>query len=490
MWTKKIGAFIIGLIMVTFLFTGVQQASAHSFTTTEVNTVFKDALERQIALKGQTDKKYDMYIRADALNVSGSTGTIKQGTNGQSTRWNLRGGPGTTFWIIGQVTSGEKVNITNTVQGNDGFTWYKIQLNKMWVNASPEDIEYYLNPNNFSNDSSHFYQFLDLSTGAGVQASELNKTVLASKGILTGQGQAFIEASKTHSINEIYLISHALLETGNGHSELARGINYNGQTVYNMYGIGAFDGCAKSCGAKYAYDQGWFTPEKAIIDGAKFVARNYIHNGQDSLYKMRWNPANPGHNQYATDIAWAIKQTGRIANLYSSISGHTLSYNIPVYKEQPGTPPEYVHTGNPEPTEITRYPEGIIGTTTTRVNFRNEPNTTAQSFIRTLDTQTRVQVLGINFNGWYEVKIGRATGWVSGEYVSLQNLYQISTSSTSLNVRAQPNGEIIDSVKKDEYITGVLQKNGQVHTNNSWTQVDYNKRTSWVSSDFLKKVGQ
>lgn len=58
-----------------------------------------------------------------------------------------------------------------------------------------------------------------------------------------------------------------------------------------MYGIGAVDGNAIEEGAKTAYLNGWTTVEKAIIDGARFIGNNYIKAGQNTLYKMRWNPA-------------------------------------------------------------------------------------------------------------------------------------------------------------------------------------------------------
>jgi len=54
---------------------------------------------------------------------------------------------------------------------------------------------------------------------------------------------------------------------------------------------------------------------------------------QNTLYKMRWNPNNPGVHQYATDIGWAAKQVGRIRSLYDLIDTYTLSFDIPRYKE-------------------------------------------------------------------------------------------------------------------------------------------------------------
>ena len=60
--------------------------------------------------------------------------------------------------------------------------------------------------------------------------------------------------------------------------------------VYNVYGIGAFDSNAIYYGARRAYNEGWTSVSKAIVEGAQFVAENYIYAGQDTLYEMRWNP--------------------------------------------------------------------------------------------------------------------------------------------------------------------------------------------------------
>src|SRR5699024_585464 len=106
--------------------------------------------------------------------------------------------------------------------------------------------------------------------------------------------------------------------------------------AYNMYGIGAFDEAPEKFGSERAYELGWFTPEAAIIGGAEWISSSYINNKtyqQDTLYKMRWNPVTPGIHQYATDIAWAKKQTSKLNNIvllshkYNSI----LMFDIPVF---------------------------------------------------------------------------------------------------------------------------------------------------------------
>src|SRR5699024_12287836 len=68
-----------------------------------------------------------------------------------------------------------------------------------------------------------YYQFLVLYKTDGNKAKDVNKKILNGKGILDGKADAFIEAGKKHKINELYLISHSVLETGHGSSKLAKG---------------------------------------------------------------------------------------------------------------------------------------------------------------------------------------------------------------------------------------------------------------------------
>ncbi|KYC62362.1 Bifunctional autolysin Atl [Heyndrickxia coagulans] len=285
----------------------------------------------------QTDKKYSTYIRSDALIVNSKTnpakGVVIDGT------WNVRGGAGTDYWTIGKLAAGSMVNIYSSVKGKDGKTWYQISYNKTWVNASPEDVKYYLDPKNFESDPVQSFQFLKLTETANVNKDEINKKILAGKGILAGKAESFLLAAKLSGVNEIYLISHALLETWNGTSQLAEGVLYKGRTVYNMYGVGANDSSAVESGAAFAYKAGWFTPEAAIIGGAKFIESNYLQRGQDTLYKMRWNQAGVANaknrsatNQYATDIGWASKQVVTIYKLYSLLDSRKVKLDIPKYQ--------------------------------------------------------------------------------------------------------------------------------------------------------------
>ncbi|MCC8169220.1 MAG: Ig-like domain-containing protein [Oscillospiraceae bacterium] len=218
----------------------------------------------------------------------------------------------------------------------------KIQMSlnpppKLWSsgstrNATEEEVAEYMNPNEFYTGS-YKYQFLDLSQSNGVSADVLND-FLADKGILSGQGEAFISAAEEFGVSEVYLVAHACLESGNGTSQLASGVEYNGVTVYNMFGIGAYDSDAVGGGSQRAYELGWTSVEAAIRGGAEWISDNYINSpdgAQNTLYKMLWNPENPGTHQYATDISWAVKQAANIEKIFDDFPEAVLSYDVPVY---------------------------------------------------------------------------------------------------------------------------------------------------------------
>ncbi|MDX5474073.1 MAG: glucosaminidase domain-containing protein [Bacillaceae bacterium] len=292
----------------------------------------------EIIYEGTTLYVHSLLVDVNEVAIVKSTANMRQLANASSHSFGTVS-KDTELTILSEV-------IGSSVNGND--RWFEVRFNRTWRNASTSDIIPFIDP--LRND---IFQHLVLSTSVGVPVSQINN-ILLNKGVLHGKGQAFIDASKQHSVNEIYLIAHALLETGHGNSQLAKGIevgiNKNGnlelvsslnrsilsniRTVYNMYGINAVDSDPIRQGAFYAYNNNWFSTESAIIGGAKFIGDRYINSNQkqDTLYKMRWNPANPGTRQYATDMAWAVKQISTIKNLYNQLDDPVLHFDIPVYK--------------------------------------------------------------------------------------------------------------------------------------------------------------
>ena len=211
---------------------------------------------------------------------------------------------------------------------------------KIWtsggtVTATEAQVAEYMNPNSYYTDA-YKYQFLDLSRPNNVSADRLNE-YLADKGVLRDMGEVFVEAAREYNVSEVYLVAHACLESGNGTSQLARGVEVNGTTVYNLFGINAYDSNPLGGGSSKAYAEGWTSVERAIMGGAKWISQYYINSTdcrQNTLYKMLWNPESPGTHQYATDIGWAVKQAVSIEKIFSSFSDATLSFDVPVYSGQ------------------------------------------------------------------------------------------------------------------------------------------------------------
>ena len=200
-------------------------------------------------------------------------------------------------------------------------------------NEIKEQLRQNVDPALTRNSDTYKYQFLKLSYVDGTTAAQLN-AVFNSNGVLKGKGKVFIDAAKKYNINPIYLAAHSILETGNGTSELARGIDVNGTKVYNLFGIGAVDSNPNGGGSQYAYSKGWTSIDKAIYGGAEFISSSYINSSykQDTIYKMKWNPGNPGEHQYATDVKWATNQVAYIKKCFDQIPNAKLVFDIPVYK--------------------------------------------------------------------------------------------------------------------------------------------------------------
>ena len=193
---------------------------------------------------------------------------------------------------------------------------------------SSSEISASMNPGNFNYGDSEYYQYAILNSGYSgkITAAQLNAFIntYGSDGMLAGHGQDFIDAAKKYNINEVYLLAHAILESGWGKSSLARGTMVDGVTYYNFYGIGAYDSDPEGGGSRTAGRYGWDSPRAAILGAAKWISSNYLSNvyNQNTLYKMKWNynqAAREGTvwKQYATGREWATGIANVMARCYS-----------------------------------------------------------------------------------------------------------------------------------------------------------------------------
>ncbi|MGU8357381.1 SH3 domain-containing protein [Clostridium perfringens] len=257
------------------------------------------------------------------------------------------------------------LDIGNASKTNYGVSlneYIKLQQRNNPSNYSYSEFEKYINPAKATNK----LQFLRIDKFRSVNVSGLSSR-LSNKGVLTGQGQAFVNAAKAFNIDPIYLVAQCLHETGNGTSKLAKGVtiteiadeskpiyNGNGQlvgyhmiklskpvTVYNLFGIGAKDNSsvfpnrALILGTTYAYNRGWTSIENAIKGAAEFVSLNYVHSSrysQNTLYKMRYNQnvSNIWH-QYAT-TPWYASSIADIMRSYQDLYlQNNFTFDVPVF---------------------------------------------------------------------------------------------------------------------------------------------------------------
>lgn len=246
------------------------------------------------------------------------------------------------------------------VKNNEQLDLFDKSFHQKIIKTKKEDIQPQLNPDNIIKDKKQRFQFLDLSRSNIVTAHVLNK-YLQGKGLLEGKGEAFISAGYENRISELYLLLHAMI--GIERNPLSTGvpvdkdgnITYiqtmrNGKkvkapndtpatftTVYSMYGEGSSSFSLLEKSAKKAFSEGWNTPEKAIIGGAKYIKEKYIRTGKYTFYDMIWHPALMAEKKVAEKrsedyINSVLNQIDMMYQLYQRLDTYTLYLNIPVYK--------------------------------------------------------------------------------------------------------------------------------------------------------------
>ena len=245
-------------------------------------------------------------------------------------------------------------NLQRMVEVNYGFATNR-------GTASMSDLWKYIDPTNVKSGSAAYYQFADIrgytsSSYRGLSAAQINAYIDSSpkgrSGTLHNQGAAIVAAAKRYNLNEVYLVSHMILESAWGTSSLARGdyweahtlngIHYDSGVFYNYIGWGAFDNDPYKSGMNYAQMNGWTSPSAAIWGAAKLLHENYIYRStygnQYTLYDMRWNPDYTlAHNvrsphQYCTSVTWPTSIATLMSNCYKKAGAiPTLSYRVPRY---------------------------------------------------------------------------------------------------------------------------------------------------------------
>ncbi len=193
-----------------------------------------------------------------------------------------------------------------------------------------------MDPANYLNEK-HIFMFLDVNSyeSADYTAKGIKALWNEYAGAVITEAQAvdhFLNAGNSLKINSYFLTARAALESGHGTSKLSKGIaGTDGRLYYNFYGIKAYDR-DPILGAYYAEQRGWDTPLRSIVEGANWIADQYIQRGQNTPYFFRYYPYRK--HLYMSDLYAPRKDA---ENLYKCYSGagkmnSNLHFIIPVFE--------------------------------------------------------------------------------------------------------------------------------------------------------------
>jgi beta-N-acetylglucosaminidase len=191
-----------------------------------------------------------------------------------------------------------------------GETYYVVAASTtQYYLLSPADNQYsgkLLNPNSSENP----LQNVDLRFPApsSVTPAQIDNWLSQHQSPLTGLGASFVSAQNKYGVDATYLVSHAVLETYWGTSQIYKAKN-------NLYGWGAYD----SNPGNYA---GSFPSSDYAIQYEAYIVRQVYLEPGGTFYV---SPTLDGmQKHYATDTSWA-NSIARIMNQYVSENNGTVS---------------------------------------------------------------------------------------------------------------------------------------------------------------------
>ncbi len=237
-----------------------------------------------------------------------------------------------------------------------------------WYQASDAVVAYYMDPRNLMTES-RIFQFEKLSfdaslhTVAGTEAVlkgsfMANTKITADDGRQITYAQAIYEAGKAANASPYYLASKIIQEVSRNGSGSTSG-TYKAKDgtdcsgYYNFYNIQATSSTNDPIkqGLQWAakisdkeetnYGRPWTSPYKSIVGGAKYITKNYIAKGQDSLYLQKFDITDGGNgfywHQYMTNVAGAVNESSISYKGYvnNNMLTNDFVFAIPLYKNLP-----------------------------------------------------------------------------------------------------------------------------------------------------------
>ena len=229
-----------------------------------------------------------------------------------------------------------------------GYTRY--DLSKRWYCASQEAIAYMMDPRN-SLTEEYIFQFQDLSSSVGDR--DAVKKMVQGTFLATNESyiDAIMQAATQNSISPFHIVSRLKQEQGADGGGALNEYVYTTETgqrvvVYNLFNIKASGNDTQAgllAGAKYAYEQGWFSVEASIIGGAQFIKDDYMSVGQTTLYFQKFDVIEQGglyNHQYMQNLTAANTEGNTMYQGYrdNGILSSSFEFVVPIYENMPASP--------------------------------------------------------------------------------------------------------------------------------------------------------
>ncbi len=255
-----------------------------------------------------------------------------------------------------------------------------------WMRASRAIVAYSMDPRNFL-DEGTIFQFEQLSYNSSVHTRDA--LVAAAQGTFLGKGDTFnftdlagnprtnqtyadifLYAAEVSGVNPFFLMQRCLTEVSAGGSDSVTGKVGDYLGYYNFFNIGAYSSNESpiSNGLRYAkYGSGtteptatdksryllpWDSPWKAIVGGAKWIARGYIIDDygnplQDTSYSQKFHLDGDIYgtywHQYMGNIGAPANESGKVFAMYMQrgLLDQPFVFKIPVMADLPATVSPY-----------------------------------------------------------------------------------------------------------------------------------------------------
>lgn len=247
-----------------------------------------------------------------------------------------------------------------------------------WTYASRAAIAYFVDPRNYLDEKSIF-AFLQQAYNSDLQNKNGLRTVVAGTFLEKGydkngdgaiDADAYIDdimqAAEKSDVSPYVLAAAIIVEVGVNGGTVTSGTydGYGGvyKGYYNFYNWNATGDDEIKNALQFAKDNGWNSPNTAIVGGAERYAELYVEKGQNTYYYKNYNYVLEPYSshQFAESIYASITDSKRISVVFTSNTSGAVTFQIPIFTNMGDTAsPKPTIAETPQPTP-TPPPEPVI----------------------------------------------------------------------------------------------------------------------------------